>query len=365
MVRRLVISIAATVLLLGAALPAVADEGQGHGHVRSEYSVTYLVSDGTIPAAHTDANLVNGWGITAGPTTPWWVANNHTDTSTLYDGTGAPRPLVVSVPGGPTGTVFNGSADFVVSSGGASGPARFLFATEGGTIQGWNPGVPLPPTSTHAQVGADRSSVGAIYKGLAIGQVGSANFLYATDFHNGRVDVFNGSFTLQSWHGAFRDRRLPRGYAPFGIQNLGGVMFVTFAKQDADRMDELHGRGFGFVDAFTTSGQLLGRVASRDDLNAPWGLAMAPAGFGQFSGDLLVGNFGDGRINAFRWSRDDGWEEHGTLRGADHRPLSIDGLWGIGFGNGSASGPTNVLYFAAGPNDEAHGAFGSISLAMP
>lgn len=365
MVRRLVIPIAATALLLAAAMPAVAHEGHGQGHGRNAYTVTYLVSDGTIPAAHTDTNLVNGWGLTAGPTTPWWVANNHTDTSTLYDGTGAPRPLVVSVTGGPTGTVFNGTADFVVSAGGASGPARFLFATESGTIQGWNSGVPAPPTSTQAQIGADRSSVGANYKGLAIGQVGTANFLYAADFHNGRVDVFDGSFALQSWRGAFRDHRLPRGYAPFGIQNLGGVIFVTYARQDADRADEIAGRGLGFVNAFTPAGRFLGRVASRHDLNAPWGLAMAPAGFGRFSGDLLVGNFGDGTIHAFRWTRHDGWKAHGTLRGADHHPLRIDGLWGIGFGNGSASGPTNVLYFAAGPDDETHGTFGSVSVAMP
>ncbi len=360
MVRRSMVLIAAIGLLLMGAVPAAADS---HGkRAANAYTVTNLVSDGVVPALHTDENLVNGWGITAGPTTPWWVANNGTDTSTLYDGTGAARPLVVSVPGAPTGTVFNGTADFVVSAGGGSGPARFLFATEGGMVEGWNPGVPPPPTSTQAQVGADRSNVGAIYKGLAIGQVGTANYLYATDFHNGRIDVFDGMFALQSWPGAFRDRHLPHGYAPFGIQNLGGRLFVTYAKQDAAAEDEIAGRGRGFVDVFGTDGRFQGRVASRGDLNAPWGLAWAPAGFGRFSGDLLVGNFGDGRIHAYRWdAREHEWDEAGTLRGTNHRPISIDGLWGIGFGNGSASGPTTTLYFAAGPDDEAHGLFGSIT----
>ncbi len=366
MKRRLLVPLAILGGLMVGAAPVAADggrhdSGSGHHHARNAYVVTNLVSDGSVAAAHVDPNLVNGWGITAGPTTPWWVSDNGMDRSTLYDGTGAAKPIVVSVAGGPTGDVFNGTPDFVVSAGGASAPARFLFATEGGTIQGWNPGVPPPATSMMATVGADRSNVGAVYKGLAIGQVGSANFLYATDFHNGRVDVFNGTFALQSWAGAFTDPHLPAGYAPFGIQNLGGRLFVTFAKQDAAAHDEVDGAGFGFVDVFGTDGTFQGRVATRDDLNAPWGLAWAPAGFGRFSGDLLVGNFGDGRINAFAWDGHE-WEGRGTLKGMNHRPITIDGLWGIGFGNGSGSGPTTTLYFAAGPGGEAHGLFGSISV---
>jgi len=366
MARRIGILVASIGLVLMAAAPVAADDHGGsghHNHARNAYAVTNLISDGFVPAAVTDPNLVNGWGIVAGPTTPWWVADNGTDTSTLYTGAGARLALVVSVPSAPTGTVFNASTDFVVANGSASGAARFLFATENGTILGWNPAVPPPPTSTQAQPAVDRSSVGAVYKGLAIGQVGSANYLYATDFHNGRIDVFNGSFALQSWPGAFMDPKLPMGYAPFGIQNLGGRIFVTFAKQDAAGHDEIDGQGRGFVDAFGTDGSFQGRVASRDDLNAPWGLAMAPAtGFGRFSGDLLVGNFGDGRIHAFKWDRHH-WEEAGSLRGPDHRPISIDGLWGIGFGNGAASGPTTTLYFAAGSDGEAHGLFGSIAVA--
>jgi uncharacterized protein (TIGR03118 family) len=366
MTRRIGILLASIGLVLVAVPPAAADDHGGDRRsdsARRAYVVTNLVSDGFVPAMATDPNLVNGWGIVAGPSTPWWVANNATDTSTLYTGAGAKLALVVNVPGGPTGTVFNATTAFAVSSGGASGAARFLFATESGTILGWNPAVPPPPPSTQAQLAVDRSSVGAVYKGLAIGQVGSANFLYATDFHNNRIDVFDGTFALQSWPGAFMDPGLPMGYAPFGIQNLGGRIFVTFAKQDAAAHDEIAGEGRGFVDVFGTDGTFQGRVASRDDLNAPWGLAMAPTtGFGRFSGDLLVGNFGDGRINAFKWQRHE-WEEAGTLRGTDHRPVSIDGLWGIGFGNGAASGPTTTLYFAAGPDDEAHGLFGSIAVA--
>jgi uncharacterized protein (TIGR03118 family) len=216
----------------------------------------------------------------------------------------------------------------------------------------------VPGGSTTALVAA--TTPGAIYKGLAIGSVGTANYLYAADFHHGRVDVFDGSFNRVTWSRKFVDPRMPRHYAPFGIQNLNGMIFVTYARQDANAKDEIAGEGRGFVSAFATDGTFLGRVASRDELNAPWGLAWAPAGFGKFSGDLLVGNFGDGRINAFRWTGRH-WEEQGQLRGANHRAISIDGLWGIGFGNGASSGPKTTLYFAAGPGGEAHGLFGSIT----
>jgi uncharacterized protein (TIGR03118 family) len=351
-------------VLLAAALVAasavVASQSRAaseHAAAGTGYAVRNLVSDGFVPAEHTDPNLVNGWGITAGGSTPWWVANNGTDTSTLYDGQGIARSLVVQVEGGPTGAVFNGGSQFVVSDRmGHSGPALFLFASENGTIHGWNPAVSPPPPSTHAFVVASRRADGAIFKGLAI----AGNRLYATDFHNARVDVFDGSFMPVNIPGAFVDPSLPAGYAPFGIQNLGGRIFVTYGKQDADRKDEIAGHGLGYVDAYDTAGHLLGRVASGGDLNAPWGLAWAPAGFGQFSGDLLVGNFGDGRIHAFAEGPAGHFAHVGPLRDSSGQPISIDGLWGIGFGNGTASGPTNALYFAAGPDDEAHGLFGRI-----
>jgi uncharacterized protein (TIGR03118 family) len=341
-------AVAATAVLAGSASATRAGAG---------YTVRNLVSDGFVPAEHTDAHLVNGWGIAAGPSTPWWVADNGTDVSTLYDGNGIAAALVVSVEGGPTGAVFNGSSEFVVNDGaGHSGPSLFMFASENGTIHGWNPAVPPPPPSTHAFVVVNRMNEGAVFKGLAI----AGSRLYATDFHNGRVDVFDGSFHQIVTPGAFIDPGLPAGFAPFGIQNLGGTIFVTYAKQGPDRMDEVDGPGLGYVDAYDQTGHLLGRVASAGDLNAPWGLAWAPVGFGKFSGDLLVGNFGDGHIHAFKQDTAGHFAAVGQLTDTSGRPIVIDGLWGIGFGNGNKSGPTTTLYFAAGPDDEAHGLFGRI-----
>jgi uncharacterized protein (TIGR03118 family) len=351
MARRFAALVAAIGLLAVAVLPAAAR----NSNANNSYTVHNLVSDGSVSGTATDLDLVNGWGIAASPTSPWWVADNGTDKSTLYNGSGVKQGLTVNVAGGPTGTVFNGSGDFVVSFGGASGPARFLFATEDGTIRGWNPGVDSPNT----EVGA--SSAGAIYKGLAIGHVGTANYLYAADFHHARIDVFGGSFNPATLAGNFVDPGIPAGYGPFGIQALNGMIFVTYAKQDADAEDEIAGAGFGYVSAFAMNGTFLGRVASGGALNAPWGLAWAPAtGFGRFSGNLLVGNFGDGRINAYAMTGTS-WEARGHLKTANHHPLSIDGLWGIGFGNGAGSGPVTTLYFAAGPDDESHGLFGSIT----
>ena len=347
---------------LAAATLVAAPVSAANINSQNSYTVHPLVSDTGVGGSLVDTNLVNGWGITAGPTTPWWVANNGTDTSTLYRGDGSKVPLTVTVPGGPTGTVFNAVAtNFLVSVGAASGPARFIFANEDGEIRGWNPTVPAA-NSTVTEVGAPASG-GASYKGLAIGSVGSNAYLYATDFHNAKVDVYNSGWTLQDWAGAFVDPGIPSGFAPFGIQNLNGLIFVTYAKQDAEAGDEVAGEGLGYVSAFGTDGSFLGRVASRGALNAPWGLAWAPADpekFGRFNGDLLVGNFGDGRINAFAWTPG-GWEARGHLKTADNHPLVIDGLWGIGFGNGSGSGPTTTLYFAAGPDDESHGLYGSVT----
>lgn len=322
------------------------------------YNVQPLVSDSSAtPAASSDPALVNGWGLSAGPTTPWWVSDNGTNDSTLYTGAGAKVPLTVSVPGAPTGTVFNSSAtDFVVSQNGTSGAARFLFATEGGTILGWTPTV----NGTAAIVGADRSKVGAVYKGLAVAN----SRLYATDFYNGRVDVFDASFNRITSSGGFKDAKIAKGYAPFGIQTLGGNIFVTYAKQDAARHDDVPVPGKAYVDEFTPDGHLVARVVNSGKknapLNAPWGLAIAPSNFGEFSGDLLVGNFGNGRISAYR-QRGSRWLYQGQLRRPDGPPLAIDGLWAIAFGNGSAAGPTNTLYFAAGPSHEKHGLFGSIT----
>jgi uncharacterized protein (TIGR03118 family) len=315
------------------------------------YNVQGLVSDQPGVAATTDPNLVNAWGLVAGPATPWWVANNGTNTSTLYNGLGTILPLVVSVPGAPTGAVFNGGTNFLVSNGTTNVPARFIFATEGGTIQGWASG-------TSAVTAVDATSSGAVFKGLAI----SGDTLYATDFANGKVDVFDGSWNPVVTPGAFVDPYLPAGYAPFGIQALNGNIFVTYAEQQAGSDDEADGAGLGLVDEYSTAGVWEQRVGSFGGLNAPWGLAWAPAtGFGRSSGELLVGNFGDGHINAFvqrPWGQ---WLPDGQLNGADHHPLAIDGLWGLAFGNGTNNAPTTSLYFTAGPADESHGLFGDIT----
>jgi uncharacterized protein (TIGR03118 family) len=238
-----------------------------------------------------------------------------------------------------------------------------MFATEAGTIRGWNPNVPPPAPSTQSFVVVDHSGVGAVYKGLAIASTQNGDFLYAADFHNSRVDMFDGSFNLVTPHGAFTDPKLPAGYGPFGIRALGDRVFVTFAKQDAKRHDDVQGQGLGFVDVFDTSGVFLARVATRGQLNAPWGLAIAPSDFGRFSGDLLVGNFGDGKINAYQQRPNGTFEHRGELRGSNHRPIAIDGLWAIAFGNGGNAGPTNALFFTAGPDGESHGLFGKIEVA--
>jgi uncharacterized protein (TIGR03118 family) len=300
-----------------------------------------------------DANLVNGWGIVAGPTTPWWVSNNGTDTSTLYTAAGAKVNLTVSVPGEPTGVVFNGNPAAFPVADGSSTASRFIFATQSGTIQGWAGG----PAATVRATSPD----GGQYTGLAIGTANNAPYLYAADFGNGRIDVLDGSFAYQHWTGAFVDPGLPAGYSPFNIQDLGGTLFVAYALDDGG--DEVHGEGLGIVSAFGTDGSFEGRVATFGALDAPWGLAWAPASWGRFAGNLLVGNLGDGRINAYR-PTSAGWEANGHLKLANSHPLVVDGLWGIAFGNGAPNnGPTSTLFYAAGPDDESRGEFGAITAA--
>jgi uncharacterized protein (TIGR03118 family) len=356
---------AALGLGLAAALLALAPAAQATAaHPRNAYHQTNLVSDLPGLAQLTDPDLVNPWGMAAGPTTPVWVADNGTDKATIYPGfvNGSPiqkASLVVDIPGGaPTGQVFNGTPGFVVRSGAASGPGLFLFDSEAGLVTGWNPGVPPPPPSTQAEVGT--SVRDAIYKGLAIATTSAGTFLYGADFHHGRIDVFDDGFHRVRLPGRFRDPKLPRGYAPFNVQELGGRLYVAYAKQDADREDEVAGPGRGFLDVYSTGGQLLRRLVRRGQLDAPWGLAQAPAsGFGRFSGDLLVGNFGDGRINAYD-PRTGAFQ--GRLRHEDGSPIEIEGLWALRFGNGVTGDPTDLL-FSAGIDDEAHGLFGAIEAA--
>jgi uncharacterized protein (TIGR03118 family) len=339
--KRVALLVAAFAVLAGTAYAAA-----------SSYTQTNLVSDQSGVAVHTDADLVNAWGLTSLPTSPWWVSDNGTSVSTLYraDGTKVILPgntQHVNVPHNPTGAVANAGPNF---NGG-----RFLFSTEEGKILYWNPAVSI----TDAQVAVDNSGSSAVYKGLAIA---GTDRLYATDFHNARVDVFDGSFTPVNISGAFTDPGIPSGYAPFGIQNINGTIFVTYAKQDAAAHDDVPGQGHGFVDRFSLTGAFLGRVATHGQLNSPWGLAVAPSDFGRFSGDLLVGNFGDGQISAFEPQSDGSYELVGQLRTTGNKVLTIDGLWALQFGKDSANnGSHNTLFFTAGPDGESHGLFGTIT----
>jgi len=318
------------------------------------YVVHNLTSDVPGLADHTDPNLVNAWGLDALSLGPWWVADNGTDVSTLYVADGTPQSLVVTVHNAPTGLVGNPTASFVITKNGHSGPAVFLFSTETGKILGWNSGV----SGSGSVVAVNRSGAGAIYKGLAIST--SAGRLYATDFHNGAVDVWDGNFNQINDPNAFVDPNLPRRYAPFGIQTIGSSVFVTYAKQDAAKVDEVAGPHLGVVDEYDTSGNLITRVATGGPLNAPWGLALAPSDFGRFSNDLLVGNFGDGKINGYT-PQSGTYNKHGGLKAPGGALIAIDGLWALEFGKGgNPNGPKNTLFFTAGPEDETHGLFGSI-----
>jgi uncharacterized protein (TIGR03118 family) len=316
-----------------------------------QYVVHNLVSSGpAVPADRFDPNLVNPWGLVSSPTSPWWPANNATNTATIYPATGTINSTVVSVPGGPTGIVWNGTAGAFPITGGQS---SFIFSTEAGGIFGWRGGTAALPAATHA---------GAIYKGLALAQTATGPQLYAPDFHNAHVDVYNAQWQLVTVPGGFTDPSLPAGYAPYGIQAIGSRIFVTYAKQDPEAQDEIPGAGLGVVDAFDTAGNLLARVATGGALSAPWGLAQAPPSFGAFGGDLLVGNFGDGRINAFKEGPAGTFTPDGTLQSTTGGPLEIGGLWALEFGSGAANnGSTSTLFFTAGPNGETAGVFGRIS----
>jgi uncharacterized protein (TIGR03118 family) len=359
--------IGSAALVLASSATANASPGHDHGGNGVAVTQTNLISDELGQAPLIDPNLINPWGMSFGTgatPTPVWVSDNGADVSTLYKGATTPPsfakvPLTVSIPGGaPTGQVFNGSAtDFVVHSGSASGAAKFIFDSEAGWIVGWNPNVPAA-NSTQATPAVQVPK--AVFKGLALANMGGANFLYATDFHHGQIDVFDSTFTLQHWSGAFRDKHIPDGYAPFNIALLNGNLYVTYAKQDAAKHDDAAGAGHGFVDVFSTSGHLLNRLVARGGLNSPWGLAIAPSSWGSLAGSLLVGNFGDGRIHAYDLTSG---HALGALRDASGHKITIDGLWGLLPGNGVAADPQSVI-FSAGPDGEAHGLVGVLQAAV-
>jgi uncharacterized protein (TIGR03118 family) len=339
----------------------------------SAFSLTSLVADTAGPAGNTDVHLVNPWGLSiAAGTAPAWVANNGSGSSTLYDGDGKAQPhaapLVVtflSAGFDPTGIISNASStDFALTAGGKTGVAKFIFSGEGGMIAGWAPSV----DGAHA-ITTYTDANGAVYKGLATAQKGGSSFLYATDFHNAKVDVFDATFAKQATSAAaftFADPAVPAGYAPFGIQAIangtGGAtqIYVTYAQQKGpDNHDENDGAGLGYVDIFDTNGQLIKQLIAKGALNAPWGLALAPSDFGTLSKALLVGNFGDGVINGYDAATG---AFIGSVTDSTGAALKTPGLWGIAFGNDANNQPHNTLFFAAGTNDEANGLYGRIDL---
>jgi len=352
-------------LVLIAVVPSMSQPAPPAG-----YQQTNLVSDVPGLAMVTDSNLVNAWGMSFSSTSFIWVSDNKTGVATLYNGSGMPEPtpqrLIVTIPGAPgssasapTGQLFNDGMGFELSP---ANPARFIFVTEDGTISGWNPSV----DPTHAVLEVDRSSIGAVYKGVARAVSDGKDRLYATNFRFGTIEVFEVLDTKWTLVDSFTDPSLPPGYAPFNIQNLDGTLYVTFAKQGAEREDDVAGPGNGFVDvldpATNTFTRLISGHPGKAPLNSPWGLALAPSsGFGEFNGALLVGNFGDGAINAFDPSTG---AFLGRLRHSHGGAIKIDGLWALVFGQGGANnGPPTTLFFTAGPNDESHGLFGKLEPA--
>ena len=342
----------------------------GVGADPGNYIVHNLVSNQPGVADHQDTNLQNAWGIVFGPTNPVWVSDNTSGVATVYDGKGNPIlvpnpnpsppgpplvPLVVTIPGGAnTGITFNPSAsDFLIPCGAAPSAAAFLWSTENGNIAAWNgtcgsTAVILPTTQIP----------NGVYKGIAIAGNGDKDFrLFAADLFNGKIQVFDSKFMPIAAPGGFADPNLPPGFSPFNILALQGNLYVAYAFHVAGDHDETPGKGLGIVDVFDADGFLIERVATGGKLNAPWGMAIAPADFGKFSGMLLVGNFGDGTINAFDTKNN---TFAGQLRTGSGQVLVIDGLWGIAFGNNFRSQPANTLFFAAGPNGESDGLYGTI-----
>jgi uncharacterized protein (TIGR03118 family) len=345
--RRLVsMTVLALVMFALVSLPATAQI----------FTPTILTSDIPNVGNFNDTNLVNPWGLVATPKSPWWVSDNGSGLATLYDGTGSPQKLVVQIPqwdgtpgGAPDGIVFNSTTDFAIGG----NATHFLFATEDGTVQGWSSG-------TSTVISPVNNFPNAVYKGLAIGSAGGANYLYVADFRGGAVAVFDTNFAPHSFGpGAFVDPSIPSGFAPFNVANIGnGNLAVTYAKQDAAKHDDVAGLGNGYVDIYNTSGVLQMRLPHVVYLNSPWAVVVAPAsGFGGFSGDILVGQFGSGAIVAYT----PGGRFVGLLFDPAALPLRIESLWGLGFGNGAGSGPTTTLYFTAGTFAEAHGTFGTIT----
>ena len=337
------------------------------------YIQTNLVSDGGVQGAnpaHMDANLKNPWGLTRSGGSPFWVSDNNAGVSTLYDGTGNPQALIVKIPGpldspsdfvaAPTGVVNNGSPTdflFVPAAGGAQTSAKFIFCTEDGTIAAWAGGTVATRVVDNSQKPTARE--GAVYKGCTSGDVGGQHFFYVANFRSGRVEVYDTNFHRARFsEERFDDDQIPPGFAPFNVQNIGGSLFVTYAKQDAAKHDNVAGEGLGFVDIYSPAGKLEARLQHGPWLNSPWGVVWAPRDFGEFSNRVLVGNFGSGWIAAYN-----GFDGKfiGFMKNPDDSRTFIDGLWSLTFGNSASAGPYNSLFFTAGPNAEQDGLFGTLT----
>jgi uncharacterized protein (TIGR03118 family) len=350
-----------SILVLGAAGAVLTLACQARA--ATEFYVSNLVSDGYVPAATIDPNLINPWGISKTATSPLWVSDNGAGMATVYNGgTGAKLGLAPTIapPSGqtftsaPTGTVATGSTTDFLLNGNSNSAAAFIFDTEDGTISGWSNSV--SPTSSVLKVDNYANGAGAVYKGLAISGAPGTEVLYAANFRAGDVEMYNNHFGLT---GTFTDPNVMSGYAPFNVQVLNGNLFVTFALQDSAKHDDMAGAGNGYVDEFSLAGVFEKRLVSQGgQVNSPWGLDIAPASFGTFAGDLLVGNFGDGTISAFDPTNG---TFVGTLDGRDGKPLMLGDLWALTTGNGGAGGSPNSVYFTTGIVDEAHGLLGSIT----
>ena len=324
-----------------------------------------------------DANLSNPWGLAVAPGLPFWIADNNSNVATLYSGTGAIRTNDVTgsnavgiaipasaagVQANPTGQVYNGNGGFLISTSNGQETALFIFDGEGGTIAAWAMDSGAAAVTAYDD-GVVNGASHAVYKGLALGTVNGASFLYATDLHNNKIDVFDTNFAKPAdMQGKFIDPNMPTGFVPFGILALNNQLYVTYAMRDGAMHDEITGAGLGYVDIFDFSGSFISRFASAGVLNAPWGIALAPAGFGSVDGDLLIGNFGDGTMNIFAPNGSSLAVSMGPITVNNGVTLAIPGLWSLVFGNGDSDKPLSTLFYTAGFADQTDGVFGSIAL---
>jgi len=386
--RKAVVSVSLGVI---GALTLVACGGGGSGAAYSTsnspppapvsgFADTALVSNkvGVVAATTTiDANLSNPWGVAVAPGLPFWIADNNSNLSTLYSGMGTNETGAITganevgiaisasaagVPANPTGQVYNGAGGFLISTSAGMEPALFIFDGEGGTIAAWAKDSGATAVTAYDD-GVANGANHAVYKGLALGTVNGSSFLYATDLHNNKVDVFDTNFAKPAaMQGKFIDPAIPAGFVPFGIVTLNAQLYVSYAMQDAAKHDEATGAGLGYVDVFDFSGNFVSRFASAGVLNAPWGMAIAPAGFGSLAGDLLIGNFGDGTINIFAPNGTALATSVGPLTVTNGGAISVPGLWSLVFGNGDADKPLTTLFYTAGFADQTDGVFGSIAV---